>query len=341
MAFQEPPSTVIKEEPAEEEEDSLGNPSFCYEMVTKLEVMLDDDQNETPLDSSGVFSRSISCPECHRTFSRKRFASQCMRKHKSMKLGLFECEICQKRLATKFHLRDHLEAHKRGTVKMFECEICNKRFTTKDLLENHAEFHSRESAKTFACEVCSKRYFKAKDLEKHKIVHTRGSSQGDNAENTSKRSTKDKPVLFKCVECNASYIRRTLLKACMRKHEALRLGLHECKFCLTSFSTRNGLKSHEARHVRKMTLEITKESTVPIKNDVEQHAKCSNLELKEEDLFAFESKDVLPDFTVVKEEPQLLEVDEELWSNERQLFKNEIEVEERASKVKEEPVGSE
>lgn len=99
-------SVFVKEEPREESQI----PVFCYEAVTKEEVIFKDElaenepsgdecSNDPPADVPPVDGnqfKHFKCPVCNKLFMRKKFANTCEKKHETIRLGLFECKLCNK-----------------------------------------------------------------------------------------------------------------------------------------------------------------------------------------------------------------------------------------------------
>ncbi|XP_038109894.1 zinc finger protein 236-like isoform X1 [Culex quinquefasciatus] len=288
-------SVFVKEEPREESQI----PVFCYEAITKEEVILEDElaENEPSGDerSHGMPApvgenqfKHFKCSECNKLFKRKKFANTCEKKHEIIRLGLFECKICNKRLSKKQHLANHMESHKRGTVKMFGCNICNRRFCSKQLFEKHEKSQSCGANKMFGCQICKEHFDTQANFYRHMLSHTK-EKNATNATNILPAKVAVDNHMFKCPECGKTFDRVNLVRGCLRKHEARQMGYFKCRFCLIHLGTYQYLKKHEARHRFEQNTDNaetdlpTDEQTLPpVINEEEDEAEDCNGELEAE-----------------------------------------------------------
>uniref|UniRef100_A0A8D8EYB7 Zinc finger protein 62 n=1 Tax=Culex pipiens TaxID=7175 RepID=A0A8D8EYB7_CULPI len=100
--------TIVKDDPPK---DASEVSSFCYETVTKEEVILVEPVSEEP---PAEIPNELKCSECKRTFDKLSNLQACLRKHKAIRLELYKCRYCGRCFGTKFDNERHEGVHKKG-----------------------------------------------------------------------------------------------------------------------------------------------------------------------------------------------------------------------------------
>ena len=138
-----------------------------------------------------------------------------------------ECQKCSKTFTRAAHLRRHEMTH--SEIKPFECKTCNKRFTRVDHLNIHMANHN---TKLHECELCPKGFTRSEHLKRHMET----------------RHTNKQPItkLEFCTICKKGYSTAKYLQIHMRVHSDKKL---TCKFCPTSFESKQELNEHAKTHV--------------------------------------------------------------------------------------------
>lgn len=77
-----------------QQEESKATTSFCYETVTKEEVILED-EFVSPEEESAT-KQDMFCEECNKSFTNRALFRTHKYKHKVVKEGKYTCQICDK-----------------------------------------------------------------------------------------------------------------------------------------------------------------------------------------------------------------------------------------------------
>lgn len=83
--------TIVKDDPPK---DASEVSSFCYESVTKEEVILDEHPEPVGEEPPAEIPNELKCSECKRTFGKLSNLQACLRKHKAIRLELYKCRYC-------------------------------------------------------------------------------------------------------------------------------------------------------------------------------------------------------------------------------------------------------
>ncbi|EDS38873.1 predicted protein [Culex quinquefasciatus] len=103
--------TIVKDDPPK---DASEVSSFCYETVTKEEVILDEHPEPVGEEPPAEIPNELKCSECKRTFDKLSNLQACLRKHKAIRLELYKCRYCGRCFGTKFDNERHEGVHKKG-----------------------------------------------------------------------------------------------------------------------------------------------------------------------------------------------------------------------------------
>lgn len=170
-----------------------------------------------------IAHKSLICDNCGLRCATQNALNTHMARHQ-MKLE-YECPYCQRRHNTKSDLRTHIR-WRHLTKKVFPCEICGMSFHRKSIRDEHLLTHSTVYA--VSCTICDKKFKAEKFMRKHiSVVHEK--------------------VRMNCSYCTANY--QSIYK--LNNHIESAHGVQRrfvCDVCVQTFSSREKLDSHRARH---------------------------------------------------------------------------------------------
>lgn len=85
-------------------------------------------------------------------------------------------------------------------------------------------------------------------VESEQILKEENENQEEsgNPSKNSKKNSKERP--YKCTKCNRTFNEMKNLTGCVKRHNAVELGLYTCKFCGKRCCTKQTLRKHEGSH---------------------------------------------------------------------------------------------
>ncbi|XP_069606395.1 oocyte zinc finger protein XlCOF22-like [Ranitomeya imitator] len=168
-----------------------------------------------------IGKKSISCPDCGKSFNRKSNVIAHQRTHTGEKP--FSCSDCGRCFNHKSDLVRHRRTH--TGEKPFSCSMCGKHFRQKSILVTHERTHTGE--KPYSCSECGKCFTNKSNLVTHQRIHT-GEKQ------------------FSCLECGKCFIQKIDLVKHQRTHTGEKPFL--CSECGKYFKQKSSLVTHQRIH---------------------------------------------------------------------------------------------
>ncbi|XP_039450069.2 zinc finger protein 600-like isoform X2 [Culex pipiens pallens] len=276
--------TVVKEEPVDGLETRTESSSFCFETVTKEEVILEDQPESVSGPATAISSKEhpFQCTECNRTFANVWNLNRCVKRHNALRLGLYKCKVCGKCSSDRHtHVR-HLAVHRKGSnaedvsdsepageVKseesgvsidengLFKCLECDRTYKQRNMAVKCTKRHLARRLGLFKCKFCDLRAGTLSDLRRHEARHKPNTEllqavepaipepKKDLPEEDQQHASEQSTEIFKCTECSKTYNTRNNLNRCMKRHIAIKKELYKCEVCEKVSSS----KEVHTRHV--------------------------------------------------------------------------------------------
>uniref|UniRef100_A0A8D8KNR3 Zinc finger protein Xfin n=1 Tax=Culex pipiens TaxID=7175 RepID=A0A8D8KNR3_CULPI len=277
--------TVVKEEPPDGLETRSASSSFCFETVTKEEVILEDPPESVSRPATDITKEEhpFHCSECNRSFANVWNLNRCVKRHNALRLGLYKCKVCGKCSSDRHtHVR-HLAVHRKGSnaedvsdsepageVKseesgvsvdengLFKCVECVRTYKQRNMAVKCTKRHLARRLGLFKCKFCDLRAGTLSDLRRHEARHKPNTELLQAVEPAIPEPKKDLPEedqvehaseksteIFKCTECSKTYNTRNNLNRCMKRHIAIKQELYKCEVCEKVSSS----KEVHTRHV--------------------------------------------------------------------------------------------
>lgn len=170
---------------------------------------------------------ATTCTICNKVFENKRKLMH----HKALHNDLLVCALCGKSFAQNDYLRQHMKnVHGDG----FPCKICGLRFGSSSGLFRHKKKHAVEDGtlirKLYQCPYCEKAYPSSEVWREHVNLHT-------------------KQTLYRCDQCDLTYLRRTSLYHHNRKVHTTKPVMQTCRYCKEKFKNSREVFNHiKANH---------------------------------------------------------------------------------------------
>lgn len=135
----------------------------------------------------------------------------------------FQCSFCGKQFSTKSHVIIHERLH--TGKKPYKCSECEQAFSRVDRLKEHQRVHTGE--KPYGCSHCGKQFALLGSLKVHRRTHTG-----------------EKP--YRCTICKKRFIQSTKLKIHLRIHTGEQP--YHCSECGKTFVRAEHLRAHQKIH---------------------------------------------------------------------------------------------
>lgn len=251
---------VVKDEPPDEQPEIEAEfLTFCYETVTKEEVILEDEaavKDGPELDngtSNGAEEkiakvRTIKCADCDRTFNKQFELNRHIKWHNAINLGLHRCHYCNKTFSFKGSLMRHIESHK----KIWEFTGASGANLDQPALEMELPLVVRRGPRSTKVSAESDEEVTVEViLEEGVEVRDQPESDGEaSAEPLEPIAEITEDGAIKCTECGRTFQKYFELKRHIRWHKAIKLGWYRCKYCSREFGFKASMLRHIESHKR-------------------------------------------------------------------------------------------
>uniref|UniRef100_A0A1Q3EYD0 Putative c2h2-type zn-finger protein n=1 Tax=Culex tarsalis TaxID=7177 RepID=A0A1Q3EYD0_CULTA len=208
------------------------------------------------------------CPDCGKIYSNPNAFDQHCKRHQNVRDGRFRCKECGRNMSSKATLERHTLIHEhqrkftngKADAESLNCSECDKSFQTWKALARHVTWHQKSNKICiFTCKICGLAFLSQSTMLKHRLI----SHPGDDADESTvvtQLAIKDTDadgaggvVVLKCPDCGEVCTNRNILRAHITRHNNIRIGKHQCKYCGRKHGTRTTLIKHELTHENNRT----------------------------------------------------------------------------------------
>ncbi|CAL4097779.1 unnamed protein product, partial [Meganyctiphanes norvegica] len=166
-----------------------------------------------------------SCHLCHEEFSTRKGLANHIKRHPKIMVGKNACVYCKFSTMGSLELNDHLNTEHAFDVSNFSCESCRADCIGADMFDRHQYFcHQAGTGQCFLCAKCDKVYYDPEIFAYHQqqIKHCKICNIKFCMSTAQFREHKEKHILhmYKCSDCNASYVTKGALTKHMESHNS-------------------------------------------------------------------------------------------------------------------------